>query len=113
MFRLRSYRSRVSKLFVIISILLLLGALLLLFWGNVGSGNIPGFGLLLKGLTVLMLLYVSYAMVLKRIGIIRITARSASIIIAIIDFLVGYFYAGEFVIFAGIAMFAAWLLLSI
>ncbi len=113
MFRKRSIGSYTAKLSAAISILLLLAALILLFASGAGSARIPGIGLAIKAVAIIVLGYVTYSSVLKHLGLLKFGARTASILLAIADLALGYFYLGSWVMFAGVAMFLTWLVLSL
>lgn len=113
MFKFISHRANIARFSAMLSALLLFAALLLMLWPFSGYSSLTSLKTLLEILTILALMFLSFTAVIRRIGMINFGVRKATIIVAFLDLIAGYIYAGEFVVFAGIAMFIAWLLLSV
>ncbi len=112
MLKSRTLRSKAAKGAVVISIILSAAALFFLLYGTgIGSG-IPGSGHLIEALFIVVLAFAAYTLVWKHIGWLRFGARKWAIILAIVDLLFGYFYLGNWVMYAGIALAVAWIILA-
>ena len=120
----RSTRTHLARIVVIVSILLLLigfvYALIGLFSGGhdiFGSaGQLSSFiaGKLVSLLAIfliLALIFFSYSAVWRQLGWIRIGAKQAAIILAIVEVILGIIFLGTWVTLGGIAMFIAWIIL--
>ncbi|MCL5438093.1 MAG: hypothetical protein M1148_02725 [Candidatus Thermoplasmatota archaeon] len=120
----KSSKKELTRVFVAISLLLLLVAFILefisLFFGvSDAFSSAVAFGAfavteiirVIVILFILALLLVTYATVWKRVGWKKYGARDMAIILAVVEIIVGLVLSADFVLLAGVMLLVAWIVM--
>lgn len=120
----RSTKLQASRILVAISLLLLFIALIFSVLAIFSIGGNPlsslnsfgGFVInetikVIASLIILLFLLFSYATVFVRLRKLSSTPRDAALVIGILAVIIGYFFLGDLVLFGGVFMLVAWIIL--
>ena len=120
----RSTKLQASRILVAISLLLLFIALIFSVLAIFSIGGNPlsslssfgGFVInetvkVIASLIILLFLLFSYATVFVRLRKLSSKPRDAALVIGILAVIIGYFFLGDLVLFGGVFMLVAWIIL--